>query len=195
MTDPDLLAEFQRRFEANPDPWSFETSDYERRKRAATLAACEPAARGRVLELGAGNGVLAAELAASAMELVAVEAVPAAAQLARERLLALELNHAHVVQGLVPADVPAGPFELIVASEILYYLDASAYAQTLAALPGWLASGGRLVAVHWRPTSEERPRSAEDVHRDLAAHAALRPLTDAHTPDYLLSVLGRRDTA
>lgn len=187
MTDPRLLADYERRFRDDPDPWAFETSAYEREKRASTIAACGGAVRGSVLELGAANGVLAAELAPLARELVAVEAVPTAAALAATRLA--RLPHAQVVTGLIPGDVPPGPYDLVVASEILYYLDAAAYAATLARLPGWLAPDARLVAVHWRPASAERPRSAAQVHQDLVRHAALRALVEAPTDDYLLTVL------
>lgn len=185
MTDPELLAEFDRRFRADPDPWSFDSSEYERNKRAATVAACGALEGRRILELGSANGVLAADLAPSAQALVAVEAVPAAAALARERLA--PWPQARVVEGLIPAAVPPGPYDLVVASEILYYLDAAAYARTLDALPRWLAPGGRLVAVHWRPTSDERPRSAQAVHDDLAASTALDVVIADMTPDYLLS--------
>ncbi len=187
MTDPELLAEFDRRFHDNPDPWAFETSAYEQRKRAATVEACGDLHGCRVLELGAANGVLAADLAPSASELVAVEAVPEAARLAAERLA--RWPQASVTQGLIPADVPGGPYDVVVASEILYYLDHAAYERALVELPGWLAAGGRVVAVHWRPTSSERPRSAEDVHADLAAHPALALVTALRDPEYLLSVL------
>ena len=186
MTDPELLAEFERRFRQDPDPWAFETSDYERRKRAATVAACGPETGRRVLELGAGNGVLAAALAPLATQLVAVEGVPAAAALAADRLASVP--HATVIHGLIPHDVPPGPFDLIVASEILYYLDAPSYEAALASFAQWLAPGGRLVAVHWRPTSEERPRSADTVHAELGALAGLAVRRELVDPDYLLSV-------
>lgn len=193
MTDPELLAEYQRRFLVDHDPWAFETSDYERQKRRATIHACGAATGRRVLELGAANGVLAAELAALATDLVAVEGVPAAAHLAEARLA----SHpgARVVTGLIPDAVPAGPYDLVVASEILYYLQAGAYTQTLAALPRWLATGGRLIAVHWRTPGPERPRSAAAVHADLEAHSALRLVERRDHPDYLLSVLERRQAA
>lgn len=186
MTDPQLLAEYERRFQEDPDPWAFETSTYEREKRATTLAACGAALHGRVLELGAANGVLAAELAPSARRLVAVEAVPAAVALARARLA--RWQHADVVEGCIPMAVPPGPFDLVVASEILYYLDDVSYALTLEQLPTWLAPDGRLVAVHWRTDGPERPRTADDVHADLAALPGLRSLLDAPTGDYLLTV-------
>lgn len=187
MTNPKLLAEYERRFGADPDPWGFETSPYELAKRATTIRACGPAAHGRVLELGAANGVLAAELAPAAERLVAVEAVAAAAALARERLA--PWTHAELIEGLVPGAVPDGPYDLVLASEILYYLDEAAYAQTLERLPGWLAPGARLVAVHWRTDGPERPRSARDVHESLAACPGLRLVHDAPTDDFLLSVL------
>ena len=50
-----------------------------------------------------------------------------------------------------PADLPHGPFDLVIASEILYYLDATELQQTLEQLHAALAPGARLVAVHWRP--------------------------------------------
>ncbi len=34
------LAEFEARYRADPDPWGYTTSDYERQKYEATLAAC-----------------------------------------------------------------------------------------------------------------------------------------------------------
>ncbi|MEH3054647.1 MAG: SAM-dependent methyltransferase [Patulibacter minatonensis] len=187
MTDRELLAEYDRWFRDDPDPWRFTLSPYEQAKRAATVAACGPEGGRTVLELGAANGVLAADLAPLARRLVAVEAAPSAAALARERLA--PLAGCDVIEGLVPQHVPAGPFDLIVASEILYYLDDPSYARTLAALPEWLAPGGRVVAVHWRPAGPERPRAAADVHADLAALPTLRVAHEAPTDEYLLTVL------
>jgi protein-L-isoaspartate O-methyltransferase len=186
VTDRELIEEYERWFRENPDPWNFETSPYEIAKRAATIEACEITGRTRVLELGAANGVLAADLAGVAGEVVAVEGVAAAAALARERLE--PYPDARVVEGMIPADVPTGPYDLIVASEILYYLDEPSYRATLAALPTWLAPGGRLVAVHWRPSTPERPRSADDVHTDLDALPHLRHVLDRRTADYRLDV-------
>lgn len=188
MTDPELLAGYERWFRDDPDPWRYETDVYEARKRRATIAACGTATGRLVLELGAANGVLAADLLPLARELIAVEAVPAAAALARQRLA----SPARVVEGLIPRDVPAGPYDLVIASEILYYLDADAFEATLEVLPQWVARHGRLVAVHWRPTGPERPRSAVDVHAALAQLPDFRRVIDASTADYLLTALERR---
>ena len=81
--------------------------------------------------------------------------------------------------GTIPADLPDGPFDLVVASEILYYLDADELQATLDRLCELLAPGARLVAVHWRPAGPERPLTAAAVH---AALRALPWLTLAPSP-------------
>ncbi|MDQ8046320.1 MAG: glycosyltransferase [Solirubrobacteraceae bacterium] len=192
MTDPELLASFEARFRDDPDPWKFEASDYELAKRRETLRACGTLTGARVLELGAANGVLAADLAGHAAEVVAIEAVHQAARLATNRLA--DHARAHVVEGIIPRDVPAGPYDVIVASEILYCLNQDAYARTLQQLQDWLAPGGRIVAVHWRPDGPERPRTAATVHDDLAALPYLELVEAAEHEQYLLSVLRRRET-
>ena len=87
--------------------------------------------------------------------------------------------------------MPEGPFDLVVASEILYYLDDHAVARTLAALEDTMAAGGRLVAVHWRHTGPERCLSAFEVHRTLRAQPWLAARRRQRTADYLLDVLER----
>lgn len=190
MTDPALLAAWDHWFRVDPDPWSFETSNYEQARFAAILRACGRRDDARILELGAANGVLASLLADGAATLTAIEAVPAAARLARRRLQVMP--HATVIEGLIPDAVPTAQFEIVVASEILYYLGPDAYARTLRRLERWIAADGRLVAVHWRPTGPERPRSALRVHEDLAALPFLQLRETADTDDYLLSVLEPR---
>lgn len=191
MTDPDLMDEYERRFRADPDPWNQRTSAYERQKRAATINAAGPGRRARTLELGAGNGVLAKALAVFDGEVVAVEGVPAAAALARVRLETVP--GASVVEGMIPQAVPHGPYDLVVASEILFYLDIPSYRMTLRLIPGWLAPGSRLVAVHSRTPEPARVRSADLVHADLAALRGLTRVSGngSSSAEYRLDVFDR----
>lgn len=191
MTDAALLAHYERWFAEEPDPWNFETSEYELAKRRATLVACGEPRRSAILELGAANGVLAHDLTRLGERVVAVEGVASAAALARTRLA--DITGAQVVEGLIPDAVPQGPYDLVVASEILYYLSPEAYRVTLGAIADWLAPGGRLVAVHWRPAGPERPRTADDVHADLIGLPALAHLGgNGARDDYRLDVFERR---
>jgi SAM-dependent methyltransferase len=50
--------------------------------------------------------------------------------------------------GVLPADLPRGPFDLIVVSEILYYLPAADLRRLVSRMATRLAPGGRIVLVH-----------------------------------------------
>jgi predicted TPR repeat methyltransferase len=182
--------DFEARYRADRDPWGYESSEYERAKYAATLGACGPGPFARALELGGSIGVFSALLAPRCERLDTLDAAPTAVALARERLRAHPAAHAQL--GSIPEDIPAGPFDLVVASEVLYYLDEQRLARTLARLGELLAPGGRLVAVHWRPAGPERPYDAEQVHRLLRSCAALAPVRIQRREQYLLDVLERR---
>ncbi len=101
------------------DPWNFRTSDYERQKYDATIATL-PASRLRhVLEVGCGNGELARRLAARCDDYTGVDAVDVALEAARRAV-----PHGNFVQSYLPCDLPEGDYDLLVLSEILYFLDA-----------------------------------------------------------------------
>ena len=182
-------ADFDARYRAVQDPWSYRDSAYEQAKYAATLAACGPGPFRRALELGASIGVFSALLAPRCDELVTIDFSAVAVQAARRALAA----HAHVEvrTGAIPEDLPDGSFDLIVASEVLYYLTPAALAATLEALEERLAPGGRLVAVHWRPAGPERPLSADGVHAALAAQPWLERVATSAPEAYRLDTFTR----
>ena len=53
----------------------------------------------------------------------------------------------------LPDEVPAGPFDLVVFSEVLYYLDAADLARTLVTLERQLDWVADIVAIGWRPAT------------------------------------------
>jgi len=158
---------FEARYRADPDPWDTLTSGYEREKRRRTLEACGPGPFAAACDLGAGTGALAAELAPRCERLLALDGAPTAVAAARERLA--PFAHAEARVARLPDGLPAGEsYDLVVASEILYYLDDGALAETLAWIDGALAPGGRLVAVHWTGTAPDLRRDAAAVGEALA---------------------------
>ncbi len=183
-------ANFEARYREDPDPWCYASSEYEREKYAATLSACRPGPFQNALELGASIGVFSQQLAALCESLTTIDAAPTAVAAARERLRGV--STVDVVLGTIPADIPRAHYQLVVASEVLYYLSAPQLAQTLAALEQMLVPRGRLVAVHWRPPGPERPFTAAQVHARLRGQQWLIARHSAHTADYLLDVLERR---
>ena len=181
---PRLTADyFDELYARDADPWGFETSRYEQAKYAATIAALGSRRYATGLEVGCSIGVLTARLAERCDRLLAVDAARAAVEVARERLAGAP--HVTVERRELPEAFPAGPFELIVCSEVLYYLDDAAFSATAAAIERELEPGGSLLAVHWRPVTETYPLTGDEVHERLAARFG-PPARSERTPEYAL---------
>lgn len=155
-------AYFEDLYRSAPDPWGFETSAYEAEKYARTLAALEGRRFARALELGCSIGVFTELLAERCGEVSALDAAPSAVARAQERLQC----HPHVEVGQrdLPEELPAGPFDLIVCSEILYYWSEEVLTAAVPRLEAALAPAGSLIAVHWRPRTETYPLQGDEVH-------------------------------
>lgn len=183
------LADFEALYRANPDPWGYTTSDYERRKYEATLAACGEGPFADALELGGSIGVFSELLAPRCERLTTIDAAPTAVALARRRLAGLP--HVELILGEIPDAVPVLRFDLVVASEVLYYLTASELGRTVGRLESVMVAGARLVATHWRPAGPERPLDAEQVHSVLRDQPWVQLMAEDGTDDYRLDVLER----
>jgi SAM-dependent methyltransferase len=162
---------FEARYAADPDPWDFETSVYEQEKYERTLAALGDRHYGRAFEAGCSIGVFTALLAERCDELLAVDIAQAAVDAAGERLA--PFAHVRVERRTLPAEWPAGPFDLVVCSELLYYWDRTTLDEALGVITASMAPGGRLVAVHYRPPSSIDPLTGDVVHAILRERLAL----------------------
>lgn len=182
---------FEARYRETADPWHTLASEYEHDKRERTLAACGPGPFGAAVDLGAGLGLLSEALAPRCERLIAIEGASTAARAARSRLRAFP--QAEVVAGAIPDVLPEGSFDLVVASEILYYLDERALAATLRWTARHLAPGGRVVAVHWSGSAHDLVRSADAISARLAATPGLRVVETEHDAGYRLDVLERSE--
>lgn len=149
------------------DPFEYRTRWYEARKRALTLASLPQAHYLRGWELGCSNGVLTAALAPRCAQLLATDLSEAAVVSARQLLAA----HAHVrvERAQHPRDWPEGRFDLIVFSELGYYLEPMEMQQMAARLVASLDPQGMVIACHWRPAFEQARCSAAFVHAQLDA--------------------------
>ena len=183
---------FEALYREQSDPWGYHGSAYEREKYRATLEACGPEPFRAALELGGSIGVFTGLLAARCDALTSLDGAPTAVAAARSHLARVgQAEHVDVRLGTIPSALPDGPFDLIVASEILYYVPDPQLAQTLVGLEHCLAAGGRLVAVHWRPEGPERPHTAAQVHDRLRAQSWLALSAEHPTGEYLLDVFTR----
>ncbi len=137
---------FDSMYKVAADPWQFATSDYERQKYAATLALLRPKSYSSVLEVGCSIGVFTAQLAPRCSSLLAIDASELALKSARQRV-----GDPHVVfeKRMVPAEFPKGQFDLIILSEVLYYLTASDLERTTMLCADALTANGHVILCHW----------------------------------------------
>lgn len=163
MTDP---AYFERMYARSDDPWGFDDHFYERRKRELTVAALPRARFVSALELGSSTGALTEQLLARVDRIHCVELHPRGVEIARRRLLADSDRVRFEVADLITW-TPGETYDLVVASEVLYYLDAEPLARAL----GWIRdqhlAGATVVAVDWRHPVDEHRWSGDEIHRRL----------------------------
>ena len=91
----------------------------------------------------------------------------------------------------VPAQWPQGTFDLVVLSEVGYYLSLDELTSLGDRSLESLAPDGVLVACHWRHPVEEYPLGGDTVHAVLRARTGLVPLARHEEEDFLLDVLVR----
>jgi predicted TPR repeat methyltransferase len=156
---------FDEIYAEDPDPWKFETSAYEQAKYDATIAALQSRHFANGLEIGCSIGVLTERLAPHVDDLLAIDVATAALDRARER--ARHLTNVAFERREVPEEYPDGAYDLVVVSEVLYYLDPPAFDATCDAIERTL--DGTLLAVHWRPDAPRYPLTGDAVHARLRA--------------------------
>lgn len=111
---------FEAMFRGDVDPWNYGASPFEAFKRQALLRACGDRVRGRTLELACANGETTLALAPLSLSLLALDSSPTVIAEAARRTA--HLPRVETRQAVLPQDMPRGHFDLVVVSEILYYL-------------------------------------------------------------------------
>jgi SAM-dependent methyltransferase len=169
MTDaqPQSAAYFESLYRGSKDPWDFASSPYELGRYHAILTALHGRTYRRAFEPGCSIGVLTKALAAQCTRVIACDISPSAVALARERcsdLPNVDIDERDVCEG-----PPAGTFDLIVLSEIGYYLSAAKLCEIALALTHSLEPNGEFIAVHWLGDSPDHQLHGNCVHDLLIA--------------------------
>jgi SAM-dependent methyltransferase len=176
--------EFERMYARESDPWGLGSSEYERGKRAETVAALGSGRHDRALEVGCATGELTAALAALCEHLVACDFSPFAVAATRRRVAVLD--NVEVILATFPEQISPHSWQLVVCSEVLYYLDAPAFSAATAWLGRALASGATVLAVHWRGPGITEPQRGDDVHDRLAVELRRWHVLDRRQREYRL---------
>lgn len=179
-------AYFEAMFDKNDDPWSFRSRWYETRKRAVTLASLPRQVYDAGYEPGCANGELSADLALRCKSLLVSDGTPRAVALARDRLKSLP--QVKVIQAWVPDEWPYRKFDLIVFSELGYFLTESALHQTTEKLRASLSPNGTILACHWRRPIAGCVMSGDEVHNRLHQALELKRVVNMVDTDFILDI-------
>jgi len=158
------------------DPWGFADSPYEQSKFAATRAALSQSGYRSAFELGCGNGELASHLSELCGRYIGMDAIATALRAARERV-----PEARFVQGFYPGPLPEGDFDLLILSEVLYFLDAQGLAR--------LAED---ISARWREAEILCVTWLGPTGNPLQGNEALRMFTDA-LPSHAFTCVTKTD--
>jgi LmbE family N-acetylglucosaminyl deacetylase len=170
------------------DPWQTRSSWYERRKRAV-LVACLPAPRYRhAAEPGCGTGELTRLLASRCAAVTASDYTPAAVAAARDATADLP---GVVVEQLALPDPRALPdgVDLVVCSEVLYYLGATDLGAVVERIVEAARPGADVVLASWTGQAAEAPQDARATHRRFLDDPRFSTVVEHVDAEFLLHVV------
>jgi SAM-dependent methyltransferase len=175
---------FEKKYEQDPDPWKFASSDYEQSRFDITIRALTNRVYQRAFEPGCSIGMLTRRLAAVCYRVEAMDISPTAAREAQQRCKSF--RNVHILCGHFPAVIPSGQFDLVVFSEIGYYFNEVRLERAARKIVGRLEKGGDLLAVHWLGASEDHRLSGDKVHEILAGVRGLNHYYSERHPAFRL---------
>ncbi len=175
---------FDAMYDGVPDPWGFQTRWYEQRKLALALALLPRPRYSSAFEPGCSLGIVTEALAGRCDRVVATDVSDAAIAAAAARLSGYP--NVSLLRWALGDPWPAGTFDLIVLSEVGYYLEADALSRAVVEAHQSLEPGGTLLAVHWRHPVPEYPLTGDETHAIIAAAEGLARLARYRDEDVLL---------
>ena len=178
-------AYFSDLYARDPDPWRFATSPYEREKYAASLAALPPGRFPSALEVGCSIGVFTRSLAERCDALLALDVAQEALTQARANC---SLPHVRFEERRIPEHWPPGRFDLIVLSEVLYYLVQDEVERVAVLARRALNPRGAILLVHYLGGTDY-PLTGDEAAAAFIAAAGLAIEHQSRAPLYRIDVL------
>lgn len=177
---------FDAMYAGAADPWGFQTRWYEQRKLTLALAMLPRPRYAAAFEPGCSLGLVTDALARRCDRVLATDVSGAVLEAATGRLT----RHSNVSlrRWALGDPWPDGQFDLIVLSEVCYYLDIPVLHDVLVEAQQALQPGGTLLAVHWRHPVPEYPLTGDEVHAVIASARGLSRLARYRDEDVLVEI-------
>ena len=187
-------AYFDRMYAGADDPWQLSTRWYEERKYAITMALLPDRRYRHAFEPGCSIGTLTTLLARRCDHVTAVDVADAAVRSADARLREADCrDRVTLARSSLDAAGPPGPFDLLVLSEVAYYLEADLLAALLRREITRLQPGAAVVAAHWRHPVADYPLSGYAANAVIAATQGLKSLGSYQDRDVIIEVFDTGD--
>jgi SAM-dependent methyltransferase len=187
-------AYFDRMYAVAEDPWELSTRWYEQRKYAITMALLPRRRYRHAFEPGCSIGVLTGLLAQRCDRVTAVDVADAAVRGADVRLRDAGFHGKATVSRASLDDAwPPGPFDLLVLSEVAYYLEADTLAAVLRRECPGLLPGATVVAAHWRHAVADYPLTGDEAHAIIADTSGLTGVGRYRDSDVVIDVFENGD--
>jgi hypothetical protein len=179
---------FEDMYARSDDPWDFQTSDYELRKYAITVASLPKARYANAFEPGCSIGVLTERLASRCDHLLATDMMGSPLVLAENRLA--PYPNVQIEERTIPAEWPDEIFDLVVLSEVAYYFDAETLTRITELVTTSTEVGAHVVGVHWRGRTDY-PLTGDSAHAIIDRNPALGLTVHHVEDDFVLNVWER----
>lgn len=170
LVPPEMRPGFFDHFFDEGDPFGFDVHPEERLKFDRTLEVCGDGPLGRVLELGCAVGSFTEVLAPRATDVLALDVSQSAVDQVLRRLSGHD--NVRAVAMSIPDEFPDETFDLVVASDVLYYLPVPVLQRCVDRIEASLAPGGAFVSVHYVPRMGS-VLNGDEAHDVVTAHTRL----------------------
>jgi len=180
---------FDDKYAEAKDPWQLEERWYERRKYAITLAMLPHPRYRHAFEPGCSIGVLTEHLTGRCDHVTATDVAAAALDAADRRLVeAGSRERVSLLRNSLDEPWPAMHFDLVVLSELGYYLEATELRTVLDREVARLARGTIVIAAHWRHRVDDYPITGDRANDVIGATPGLHHLGGYRDADVVIEV-------
>lgn len=179
-------------YAASTDPWRMAERWYEHRKYAITMAMLPEARYRHAFEPGCSIGMLTQQLVERCDRVTAYDVAQAALETTRERLG--QRSNLTLTRASLDAQWPGADVDLVVISEVAYYLSGDTLRRVLDRECARLAAGATLIAAHWRHAVDDYPLSGDQANALIGETAGWTVTARYRDDDVVIDVLRKGAT-